>query len=153
LAPNKSLYFPSNLWLVRSFFIFPSSSRGGGASPRNYHTTQFLLCIVDPFHLIPHSYAIWWQYNPSLRIFGFICPCFFFHWAYMLQKSTSSGCKPLTIYHLFTYIPLRAQEKPKTNFNWTFTDQLSQSYINFLMLHKFNGSLDRTNLILIISFF
>ena len=97
LAPNKILYFPSNLCLVRSFFLFPSLSRGGGAGPRNYHTTQFLLCIADPFHLIPHSYMhIWWQYNPSLRIYVFICPCFFPLSLHVAEENQHSGCKPLT---------------------------------------------------------
>ena len=145
------MLFPSNLSPVKSFFLFPSLSRE--VSPRNYHTTQFLLCIVDPSHLIPHSYAYMMAILPLPRNFCFHLSLFFSHWACMLQKSTSSGCKPLTIYHLFAYIPLWAQEKPKTNFKRIFTDQLSQSYINFLMLHKFNASLDWTNLFLIISLF
>ena len=78
LAPNKSLYFPSNLCLVRSFFLFPSLSRGGGAGPRNYHTTQFLLCIVDPFHLIPHSYASMVAIQPLPQNFWFHLSLFFF---------------------------------------------------------------------------
>ena len=146
------MLFLGNLCLVKkSFFLFPGLS--GGEHPRKYNITQFPLCIVDPFHNTTHSYPSMVAIQPLPQNFWFHLSLFFFYWTYMLQKSTNSGCKPLTIYHLFTYIPLRAQEKPKTNFNWTFTDQLSQSYINFLMLHKFNGSLDRTNLILIISFF
>jgi hypothetical protein len=114
------LYFPSNLCLVRSFFIFPSLSRGGVASPRNYHTTQFLLCIVDPFHLIPHSYASMVAIQPLPQNFWFHLSLFFFsieptccrralavvasHWQFIICSPIShcelkKNLKPTSIEH------------------------------------------------------
>jgi hypothetical protein len=89
--------------------------------------------------------------NPSLRIFISIHLYFFFS----LQVVEEHWQNPQNIenFHLFTYIPLRAQEKPKTNFNWAWADQLSQGNINILILHKFNASFDRNDLIQMISFF
>jgi len=94
--------------------------------------------------------------NPSLKIFISIHLFFFFFFFFLsLQVVEEHWQKPQTIdnFHLFTYIPLQAQEKPKTNFNWAWADQLSQGNINILILHKFNASFDRNDLIQMISFF